>query len=608
MASEIEPAEVPPAMGVLPSYTEANEHYPRRMVPRADGALARLDPSVTLEEYMYWAGIERELEEEDNRQYVEERGPLTVGKVIKGRFSKGVHHENEKKRQRENEALELSGNEKSPEGKEGMITSTPSDPSLAVSDEEWRTAARALRTASWGTVFYLITTDVLGWANAPFVFASVGYGPAVALFIVFGCFAGFSGWILWKVFLELDSTRYPLINFGDTYYRVFGPWARHLVNIGQSLQLLMSVSVLILGNGQTLSQLANNKLCFVVCMVVMMIIGMVFGSIRSLQRLGWLTNAAVWMNIADFIMIMVAAGGHYGIDYQAATSSTLIKVIEPIKVFAGPPPDKYQMQATGFAGQFTGVDQMVYSYGGAILFVSFLAEMRRPWDFWKGLLCAQLFICIVYIFFGAFVYSFYGQYSISNIYNLVEPKGLQMAVNIVYFLTCIIACILYFNIGMKSVYQQVFMELLHFPDISTFRGRMLWYGLGPIYWAIAFVIAGAVPNLSGISSMVGAALILNFTYTLPGILYVGFRSQKDAALPGEGYNPATGVTTRHDSGWKRYARGFKKSLYINLFCIFYFCGGLACSGMGMWAAITSLIQIFAPGGTVATSFGCAAPV
>lgn len=131
----------------------------------------------------------------------------------------------------------------------------------------------------------------------------MGYGPAVALFIVFGCFAGFSGWILWKVFLELDSTRYPLINFGDTYYRVFGAWSRHLVNIGQSLQLLMSVSVLVLGNGQILSQLSNESICFVACMIIMMVIGMVCGSIRSLQRLGWLTNAAVWLNIADFIMM-----------------------------------------------------------------------------------------------------------------------------------------------------------------------------------------------------------------------------------------------------------------------------------------------------------------
>ncbi|OJZ90114.1 hypothetical protein ASPFODRAFT_58754 [Aspergillus luchuensis CBS 106.47] len=598
MATEIEPAEIPPVLGVLPAYGQERETH-LKMVPRADGARARLDPNVTLEEYMYWANIERQLEEEENRQYVLERGPLTVGKVIQNRFSKGVHHDREKK-----------GAQNSPQidGEKGMVASTPSDSSLAVSDEEWRNASRALRTAGWGTIFYLITTDVLGWANAPFVFASVGYGPAAALFIVFGCFAGFSGWILWRVFLELDSTRYPLINFGDTYYRVFGAWSRHLVNIGQSLQLLMSVSVLVLGNGQILAQLTNESICFVACMIIMMVIGMVCGSIRSLQRLGWLTNAAVWLNIADFIMIMVAAGGKFGIDYDAVKSSSLIKAIEPVKVFAGPPPNQYQIQATGFSGQFTGVDQMVYSYGGAILFISFLAEMRRPWDFWKGLLCAQLFICLVYIFFGAFVYSFYGQYSISNIYNVVEPKGLQEAVNIVYFLTTIIACILYFNIGMKSVYQQVFMELFNFPDISTKRGRLLWYGLGPVYWIIAFVIAAAVPNLSGISSMVGAALILNFTYTLPGVLYVGFRCQKDAALPGEGYDPASGVTTRHDSGMQRYVRGFKKHWVVNCFCIFYFCGGLACSGMGMWAAITGLIEEFGPGGTVATSFGCAAPV
>lgn len=33
------------------------------------GFEARLDPSVTLEEYMHWAEIEREMEEEEFRQY-----------------------------------------------------------------------------------------------------------------------------------------------------------------------------------------------------------------------------------------------------------------------------------------------------------------------------------------------------------------------------------------------------------------------------------------------------------------------------------------------------------------------------------------------------------
>ena len=35
-------------------------------------------------------------------------------------------------------------------------------------------------------------------------------------------------------------------------------------------------------------------------------------------------------------------------------------------------------------------------------------------DFWKGMLCAQVFICVVYVFFGAFVYSASGNGSWDN--------------------------------------------------------------------------------------------------------------------------------------------------------------------------------------------------
>jgi hypothetical protein len=38
-----------------------------------------------------------------------------------------------------------------------------------VSDEEWAVASRAARTATWGAVFYLITTDILGPYSVPCV-------------------------------------------------------------------------------------------------------------------------------------------------------------------------------------------------------------------------------------------------------------------------------------------------------------------------------------------------------------------------------------------------------------------------------------------------------
>jgi hypothetical protein len=53
-----------------------------------------------------------------------------------------------------------------------------------------------------------------------------------------------------------------------------------------------------------------------------------------------------------------------------------------------------------FTDQVVGVMQIVYSYGGAMLFVEFMAEMRRPWDFWKAMIFSQAFIFFFYMLFG----------------------------------------------------------------------------------------------------------------------------------------------------------------------------------------------------------------
>ncbi|EAS31534.3 amino acid transporter [Coccidioides immitis RS] len=575
---------------------------------RVYGLAARVDPTVTFEEFRYWAKLQRAEEREENLRYIEEQGPMTLSKMIKNRFSHGIHHERKKKEQKEaarREALQVTAESNGEQ--EQNPKQTAREETMTVTEEEWKTASRALKTAGWGSVFYLITTDILGWETTAFVFSSVGFGPGVALYIIFGCFAALSGWILWRVFLGLDSAQYPMVSFGDTYFRVYGRKARHFINVAQSLQQFMTVAVLILSNGIKIAQLSKREICFIVCMIIFMVAGMMFGSIRSLQHIGWFANVSVWVNIISFIIIMVASA-NFGIDYAAVTRSTLIKEIGPVRTFAGPPPDQYQQQAHGFAGQFNGVNQMVYSYGGALLFVAFMAEMRHPWDFWKGLLCAQVFICLVYLFFGAFVYGHYGQYSVANLKNVIQPRALQIVCNSLGLITASIACLMYFNVGMKTVYIEVFQEAFKFPPITTRKGRWMWYALGPVYWVIAFLVSASVPNLNGISGLVGALLILNFTYTFPAFLYIGFRCQTDAALPGEGFDPATGVTTRLDGGWRRWLRGYKKSWPINTLNLFYGLGGLVCSGMGAWAAIEGLKQVFGPGGTVATSFGCEPPV
>jgi hypothetical protein len=153
---------------------------------------------------------------------------------------------------------------------------------------------------TWGirsAVFYLITTDILGPFSTGYAFSQMGLGPGVALFTVFGALGGYSGYQLWRMYLQLDSDRYPMKGYGDIGFRVYGSWFRHTVNSLQSFQFFLNVALIILTSGQSISQLSKGNLCFIVCMAVCTIFGCIVGQIRTLQRFGWLASWAVFLNL-----------------------------------------------------------------------------------------------------------------------------------------------------------------------------------------------------------------------------------------------------------------------------------------------------------------------
>ena len=147
------------------------------------------------------------------------------------------------------------------------------------------------------------TTDA-NFDSSSFVFSSVGYGAGVAPYLIFGVFATFSGWAIWKVYLDLDSSRYPMMSYGDPFFRLFGKRSRHFINVAQSLQQFLTVAVLILSKTTNIAQISKGHVCFSAIMVIVLGIGMLSGIIRSLKKIGWLSNAAVFMNIANFLIIV----------------------------------------------------------------------------------------------------------------------------------------------------------------------------------------------------------------------------------------------------------------------------------------------------------------
>ncbi len=107
-----------------------------------EAAQVHNDPNVLFEEYMHYADLTRA--EERAYEGNMTKAPFSLGGVIKSRFSKGHVHEVNA-------------------GTDGDATGvTEHNNASSVTDREWKQASRALRTASWSSIFFLITTDILG--------------------------------------------------------------------------------------------------------------------------------------------------------------------------------------------------------------------------------------------------------------------------------------------------------------------------------------------------------------------------------------------------------------------------------------------------------------
>ncbi|KAL9064071.1 MAG: hypothetical protein Q9157_007969 [Trypethelium eluteriae] len=590
------------------------------------------DPNVTFEEYLHYAKISRADEDRvygPSSEYAAKK-PGVVGRLVPGTQSMlgrfpGLNKETKQdvsiaqsehgtqlqhfdKETLENPELRRKSLV-SPNGETGRHGSGV-DTSM-ISEQEWLSASRAARTATWGAVFYLITTDILGPFSVPWAMTQLGWGPGVSLYTIFGVLAAYSGWQLWKMFLALDSDRYPMKNYGDIAFRIYGNWARYFVNVLQSLQFFLNVGLLILSNGQSISQLSKSHLCFIVCLLVFMIAGFIVGQIRTLAKFGWLANISVWMNIFIIIATMGIVA-HSQPNYVASGASypDLFNTLPngdpdtdhpaPIMTTAGSAP------GLAFTDNVNGLMQAVFSYGGATLFTELMAEMRRPWDFWKGLICADLLIFCCYLFFGCFVYGYQGQYAFNPAYQGIDPYGWQTVGNVFGVITGLIAACLYGNIGIKVLYANIGRDLFNWPVLESRKGKLIFIPFVPIYWALAFVVTVSIPQFSNFSALVGAACILQFTYTFPPILLLGFKAQHDSILPEEKFDPQTGRVERVDNGMKRWVRGLRKDALVNLWDLVYFLGAVVTAILGMYSAIKSMAVNYNSNPNL-TGWGCNSP-
>ncbi|KAG5362267.1 hypothetical protein CJU90_4967 [Yarrowia sp. C11] len=467
---------------------------------------------------------------------------------------------------------------------------------------ELAVANMSLRTATWMSVFFLTTTDILGPSSAPWAISQLGWFPGVMLFSVLGGAAVYTGWLIYRMFLKLDSPEFPMKTFGDLALRVYGKGFRWGVDVLQSLQLLCNVAVIILSNGQGLSQIYS-PLCFSVWCIIFMLAGILLGQIKGLSNFSYIANAAIWMNLFVVFSTMGIAATKPPNYTGGAQTNNLPNSTDPVRTRA--------IENVPFQTQLNAVMNIVYSYGGAMVFVEFLSEMRKPKEFLKGMLSAQGVIFVCYLLYGLLVYAYQGQYTMNPANQGLGSHNWQTAVNVVSLVSALIGAGLYGNVGVKVVYITLLRRAMPFlPSLEAgFKGRVAWGLMVFIFWALAFVLASAIPQFSALTSLVGAACILQFSYTFPPLMYMGLTIREEASKL-DTVDLETRTVTKYDS-WKslaRWKRGVLSRPWWVLANFMLFLCSAATGILGIYSSIYSLVQAFNAPGAATVAFGCKSPV
>lgn len=139
------------------------------------------NPNITFEEYAYYASLTRAEEKRITNSDPEVFKDSKFGLLSLKRFM---------------------------DKKTSQTAAISSTGVLTVSDEEWLRVTRATRNATWGAVFFLITTDLFGPMSVPYdlrvfiiitlqsliiyswAISQLGYVPGSFIYVIFGVLAG----------------------------------------------------------------------------------------------------------------------------------------------------------------------------------------------------------------------------------------------------------------------------------------------------------------------------------------------------------------------------------------------------------------------------------
>ncbi|KAI8716188.1 hypothetical protein NCS52_00911800 [Fusarium sp. LHS14.1] len=333
---------------------------------------------------------------------------------------------------------------------------------------------------------------------------------------------------------------------------------------------------------------------------IMMLLQVIFFAASSVVTISIALNSISAHATCTIVFIFVACFGCYqlsmprsmkflsytgipnAISVFAATMVAIVAI--DVKGPAIAPPDWTKDIAVvghpDFRDGFNACLRIAYAYAGNVVFPGYMAEMKDPSkDFGFCLATLEIGSMILFSLTAATLYGLAGQYTSSPILGAAPVISAKVAYGLI--LPAVFATgLTYGHTGPKYVYVGLMRKMgaIHQITDNSIKSWGTWIGCVSVFWVVVFILANAIPVFDSILSITSATTIAWFSYGFSALFWFHLNWNKL-------------------QGWKKICLATVNALLILV--------SLFMNGVGLWAAITELLDIFqSEESTVSGVFSC----
>ncbi|ETS74135.1 hypothetical protein PFICI_14001 [Pestalotiopsis fici W106-1] len=363
------------------------------------------------------------------------------------------------------------------------------------------------RALGWkGTVVLMLKTQIgLGVLTIPQTFSVLGLIPGTICVVLIAAMITWSNYVI-----GIFKLRYPNVyGIEDIGQMFMGKFGYEFLGIMFAIYWITTASSSFIGWSTALNAISSHATCTAVYVAVAAILAAYLGSIQTLGRISLLS----WIGISSILI----SGQHYT-DHSSSISLPLTETLESVLALvisvgvqdrpasapqSGPWQSDYVLFANPSPAEaFAAVSTIVFSFAGTPAFFNIAAEMRDPRMYTRAVLICQSIMTIIYVTLGIVVYHYCGSYvsspalgsagtTMKKVCYAIALPGLTVSITLFIHFTAKYL-LLRFLRGTKHLTQ------------NTPTHWATWLGCTVGSALLAYIIASAVPNLSGLVSLVGA--------------------------------------------------------------------------------------------------------